>query len=251
VAEQGQGSSYRKSRVVGIVLSIIMIGITAYVLKIQHDNTQIFQNSSDLALSAGVGQASNYRSYVKQYKDTRAQLEETTRKLEAVTNQLNEVTTQLNTTKNMLAQTQAMLTQTQIENAKFKEDLQGLDGIRSSQNVQNADLEARISALKVRDAQTNTELDDLRTQLRTFQADFSTLDQGRSLIHLFQKKIKLVKNRMHYLEREVYLTKVAAQKERDRIATLNGNNGFVFHNGEFQKPNGTNKTFSINVKMVQ
>ena len=250
--QRGQSGFYRKNRVVGIVLSIMMIGITAYVLKIQHDNTQIFQNSSDLALSAGVGQAANYRSYVKQYKDTRAQLEETTRKLEAVTNQLNDVTAQLDTTKSMLAQTQAMLAQAQLENGKLKEDLQSLDGIRSSENVQNiSGLEERISALRVKNVQANSELSDLKTQLRVFQADFSTIEQGRSSIRLFQNKIRLVKSRMRYLEREAYLAKVAAQKERDRIATLNGNSGFVFRNGEFQKPNGTNKTFSIDVKMVQ
>ncbi|MBI3602127.1 MAG: hypothetical protein HY209_04470 [Candidatus Omnitrophica bacterium] len=250
--KQGRGFFHLNNPVLGIVVLLVVIGVTAYVLKLQHDNTQIFAQSSDLALSAGGAQAANYRSYVQQYKDTRAQLEETTRKLEAVTSQLNNVTVQLDTTKGMLAQTQAMLAQTQLENAKLKEDLQSLDGLRSSENVQNtSNLEARISALKAKNAQTDIELSDLKTQLRTFQADFSTLEQGRSLIRLFQNKIRLVKNRMRYLEREAYLAKVAAQKERDRIATLNGNSGFVFRNGEFQKPRGTNKNFFIDVRMVQ
>lgn len=239
-------------RTAGIILSVLMIALTAYVFKLQHDNVQILIQSNDLALKAGGSQASNYRSYVKQYKDTKAQLEETTRKLEAVTKELNDVTAQLNTTKSMLNQTQIMLTQAQAENTKLKEDLQSLDGIKTAENVQSiSDLEARIAALKTKNSQDSAELSELKSQLRSFQADFSTMEEGRSLISLFQNKIKLVKSRMRHIEQEAYFAKVAAQKERDRIAILNGNNGFMVHNGAIQKPNSTNKTFSIDVRMVQ
>ncbi len=250
--EVDKGRFYSTKRIVGIVLSILMIGLTAYVLKLQHENNQILTRSSDLALTAGASQASNYRSYVKQYKDTKAQLEETTHKLEAVTKELNDVTVQLNATKSMLTETQTMLAQAQAENNKLKEDLQSLDGIKAGENVQNlSQLETRIASLKAKNDQDSTELKGLKTQLRVFQADFSTMGEGRSLISLFQNKIRLVKNRMRYLEQEAHLAKVAAQKERDRIAALNGNSGFVVRNGALQKPNNTNKTFSINVKMVQ
>ncbi len=77
------------------------------------------------------------------------------------------------------------------------------------------------------------------------------MDEGRSLISLFQNKIKLVKSRMRNIAQEAYFAKIAAQKERDRLALLNGNNGFLTHNGEVQKPKDTNKNFSIDVKMVQ
>ena len=243
---------YPINRTVGIILSIIMIGLTAYVLKLQHDNTQIFVQSSDLALTAGVSQAKNYRTYVKQYQDTKIQLEETTHKLEEVTKQLNDVTAQLDTTKSMLVQTQTMLAQAQSENNRLKEDLQSLDGVRADGSVQNiSELEARISALKTKNTQASSELADLKTQLRAFEADFSTMEEGRSLISLFQNKIRLVKSHMRYLTQEAYFAKIAAQKEHDRIAVLNGNNGFVIRNGAPQKPNGTNRTFSIDVKMVQ
>ncbi|MEI7999618.1 MAG: hypothetical protein WCH62_08975 [Candidatus Omnitrophota bacterium] len=243
---------YKMKRYLGIGLSVLMMGLTVYVFKLLHESNLVLSQSTGLALSAGEAQSSNYRSYVRQYKDTKIQLEETTRKLEAVTLQLNEVTAQLDTTKNLLAQTQTMLAQAQSENSKLKEDLQSLDGIKADQNVHNiSELEARIATLKNKNTQADTELADLKSQLRAFQADFSTMKEGRSLITLFQNRIRLVKSRMHYLEQEAYFAKVAAQKERDRIAALNGNNGFVVHNGVVQKPNGTNKTFSIDVKMVQ
>jgi chromosome segregation ATPase len=250
-----QGSknkSYKTKRILGIVLMILMIGLTVYVLKLQNENVQLLSQSNDLASTAGVTQASNYRSYVKQYKDTKVQLEETTRKLEAVTQQLNDVTAELNTTKTLLAQTQTMLTQATSENSKLKEDIQGLDGLKATEGAQNVvDLEARVAALKSKNAEAGNELNSLKTQLRAFQADFSTMEEGRSLITLFQNKIRLVKSRMRTIEQQAYFAKIAAQKERDRIASLNGNNGFLFHNGEVKKPNATNKSFSIDVKMVQ
>ncbi len=242
--------SYKIKRIAGILLSLVMIGLTIYVLKLQNERAQLLDQSNELALTAGVSQASNYRSYVKQYKDTKIQLEETTRKLEAVTQQLNAVTAELNTTKSLLIQTQTMLAQATAENNKLKEDIQGLDSTKIGENVQNiSDLEVRISALKVKNVETSKELGDLKTQLRAFQADFSSMEEGRSLISLFQNKIKLVKSRMHYLEQEAYFAKIAAQKERDRVAVLNGNNGFVLHNGEFPKPG--NKKYLIDVKMAQ
>ncbi|MBF0489951.1 MAG: hypothetical protein HQL15_04960 [Candidatus Omnitrophica bacterium] len=249
---EGELPFYKNKRIIGLILSVLMIGLTGYVLKLQNDNAQLLNQSTDLVLNAGVSQASNYRSYVKQYKDTKIQLEETTRKLEAVTKELNDVTVELTTTKGLLAQTQVMLAQANSENTKLKEDIQSLDGLKTAEGVQNvADLESRVAALKAKNIETTKELGDLKVQLRAFQADFSTLNEGRSLISLFQNKIKLVKSRMRYLEQEAYFAKIAAQKERDRVALLNGNNGFLTHGGELQKPKGVNKSFSVDVKMVQ
>jgi hypothetical protein len=87
--------------------------------------------------------------------------------------------------------------------------------------------------------------------MRAFNAEFSKPDEGRSLIVLFQNKINLVKSHMRYLKQEAFFAKVAAQKEKDRLAVLNGNSGFIVRNGKVQNPDGTKKTFAIDVKMVQ
>ena len=92
---------------------------------------------------------------------------------------------------------------------------------------------------------------DLKSQLRAFEADFSNLEEGQSLIVLFQNKIKFVKSRMHYLKQEAYFTKMAAQKEKDRLGLLNGNNGFIVRGGQLQNPSSTKKSFAIDVKIVQ
>ncbi len=230
-------------RVMGIILSIVMIGLSVYVYNLMKDQTDVLNRSSDLALSAGSVQSANYRSYVKQYKDTKAQLEETTRKLEEVNRQLDEVTSQLSTTKGMLTETQQMLNQAQTENQKLKEDLQGIAG---SDNLK--DLETNISSLKERNKQVTDQLSNLKSELRAFEGEFASVQEGLSLISLFQNKIKLVKSRLSYLKQEAYFAKIAAQKEHDRISALNGNNGFIVRNGQAHKPG--EKGYSIDVNIV-
>ena len=105
--------------------------------------------------------------------------------------------------------------------------------------------------MKEKDSQVTLQLSDLKNQLRAFDADFSNPQEGHSLIILFQNKINLVKSHMRYLKQEAFFAKIAAQKEKDRLATLNGNSGFVLRNGQVQNPIGTNKSFAIDVKIVQ
>ena len=239
-------------RIVGVILSLVMIALTVYVLNLQNQNSKILSTSTDMALTASDHATINYRTYVGRYKETKIELDETTKKLEAVNRQLDQVTAELTTTKGMLSQTQGMLVSAQEENNKLKQELQGLDTLRSTENVQNIDeLQDKIKVLKDRDAQVSSQLTDLKGQLHAFQAEFSNPEEGQSLIVLFQNKIKLVKTRMRYLKQETYLTKVAAQKEKDRLAVLNGNSGFVLRNGQPQSPNGTKKSFAIDVKIVQ
>jgi len=247
-----QRPNHYLKRVVGIILSLVMIALTGYVLHLQNQNNKILTQSADLALIASDRATNNYRTYVGRYKETKIELDETTRKLEEVNRQLDQVTTELATTKGMLTQTQGMLVAAQEDNSKLKQELQGLDDLRNTENVQNLDeLQARIKSLKDRDSQVSLQLADLKNQLRAFDAEFSSPEEGQSLIILFQSKIHLVKTRMHYLKQEAFYAKVAAQKEKDRLATLKGNSGFVLRDGHLQNPDGTKKTFAIDVKIVQ
>ena len=238
-------------RIVGVILFLVMIALTIYVLSLQHQNFNILSKSTDLALTASDHATGNYRTYVGRYKETKIELDETTRKLEEVNRQLDQVTAELATTKGMLSQTQGMLSEAQEENTKLKQELQGLDSLRNTENVRNiGELQAKIQILKDKDSQVSLQLAQLKSQMRAFTAEFSNLEEGRSLIVLFQNKIKLVKSRMRYLKQEAFFAKVAAQKEKDRLAVLNGNSGFVVRNGQAQNPNGTNKSFAIDVKIV-
>jgi len=234
------------------MLSLIMVALTVYVLKLQDQNYNILSKSTDLAFSSSDHATVNYRTYVGRYKETKVELDETTRKLEEVNRQLDQVTAELTTTKGMLVQTQGMLASAQQENAKLKQELQGLDVLKNTENTQNlGELEAKIKTLKEKDSQVSHQLMDLKNQLRAFEADFSNPEEGRALIVLFQNKINLVKSHMHYLKLEAFSARVAAQKEKDRLAILNGNIGYVFRDGHPENPNGTKKAFAIDVNIVQ
>jgi len=247
---QRQNNNLKK--IVGIILSLVMVGLTIYVLNLQHLNSDTLYKSTSLALDASDHATNNYRTYVGKYKVTKVELDETTHKLEVVKDQLNQVSIELATTKNMLSQTQSMLSQAQEENTSLKKELQGLDELRLSENVQNiGELQNKIQTMKEKDSMISDQIADLKKKLREFDAEFADLDEGKTLINLFQKKIRLVKSRMHDLKEQAYLARVAAQKEKDRLAVLNGNSGFFIRNGQVQNPNGTNKSFAIDVKIVQ
>ena len=239
-------------RIVGIVLSIVMVGLSIYVYNLQNQSISTYSKTTDMSLSAVGHATANYWTYVGKYKVTKVKLDETTAKLEEVNRQLDQVTAELSTTKGMLTQTQGMLAQAQDENAKLKAELQGLGTLKSSENVQNIEeLKDKIKVLNERDSLVSNQLNQLKEQLRAFQADFSNISEGRALIALFRSKISLVKGRMRQLKQEAYLTRIAAQKEKDRLATLNGNSGFVVRDGQLQNPDGSKKTFAIDVKNAQ
>ena len=246
---QRPNSHFKK--IVGMILSLVMIALTIYVLSLQHQNSNILFRSTDLALTDSDHATVNYRTYVGRYKETKIELDETTRKLEAVNRQLDQVSAQLAATKGVLFQTQGMLVSAQEENTKLKQELQGLDNLRNVENVQNmGELQTKIQVLKDKDSQVSLQLAQLKSQMRAFSAEFSNLEEARSLIVLFQNKIKFVKSRMRYLKQEAFFAKVAAQKEKDRLAVLKGNSGFIVRNGQAQNPNGTKKSFAIDVKIV-
>ena len=247
----GQKQNIFLKRAVGLILSGVMIALTVYVINLQNQNNRILSRTNDLSDAASLYQAANYRSYVKQYKDTKEQLEETTRKLEMVQKNLDQVSAELTTTKGMLTETRGMLTQAQAENVKLKEEVQGLEALNSVDHVKTIpELESRIGSLRQKNVEVSLELNEVKNQLRIFEAEFSNLQEGQSLIILFQNKIKLVKSRMRYLKQEAYFARIAAQKEKDRIAALNGNSGYLWRGGQPIK-SGNAKGFAIDVKMVQ
>ena len=247
----GQKQKFALKRTFGLVLSVLMIALTAYVFKLQNENDRVLNQATGLSDHSSSGQASNYRAYVQQYKETKQQLDATIQKLELVQKELDQVSAELAATKATLTDTQGMLTQAQTENNRLSSEIKELEALRAAENVSSIpELEGRIDALKKTNAEVTSELSGVKSELRAFQADFSNLAEGKSLVVLFQNKISLVKSRMRYLRQEAYFARVAAQKEKDRIAALNGNSGFLFKDGRLRKT-GDVKGFAIDVKMLQ
>lgn len=250
VANDGKKQKNTLKTIIGGILTVIMLVLTGYVLNLQNQNYAVLSQSSDLSLRAQAKQAANYRVYVQQYKATREELEQTVIKLTQVQKDLDRVSSELAEAKSMLTQTNDLLAQAQQENDKLKSDIEALEALRATEQVNNiGELEVKISSLKQKNVEVTDQLNSVKNQMRAFEADFNNMDEGKSLLVLFQNKIKLVKSRMRYLKQETYFAKIAAQKEKDRIESLMGNNGFLVKDGSLQHSSAS-KGFAIDVKIV-
>ena len=237
------------ANIIGVMLTVIMIALTCYVLYLQNQNYKTVTYSNDHLLVSSVQQADNYQSYVHQYKVTKVQLEATTAKLEQVQLALDQVTTELNSTKDLLTQTQTQLTEAQSENSRLSDQLAALGVTEGTQQSQQ--ITSELSNLKSKNEQYSQEINDLKGKLKAINVDASNMQEAKTLLELFRSKVDLVKARIRELNQQAYMTKVNAQKERDRIETLAGNGGFAIKDGEITLTNKKQPAFAVDVKILQ
>jgi chromosome segregation ATPase len=225
---------------VGIFLTVVMIGLTGFVLYIQNENYQTYETSTDLALNSNVRQSENYRHYVKRYNETRSQLAETQTRLSKMTLELELVSKELESTKSVLSDTQNMLAQAQDENGVLKGDpiaMARLQKIQSSATSNNQAVAKNLENLQKKNDSYNEELSKLRDDLNNSQTNAKDMAEGKAIIKEFKKKIGAVKEKMNALRREARLAKIKAQQEHDRQMAILGNNGYLLKDGQIQMAN--------------
>jgi chromosome segregation ATPase len=240
---------------VGFMLTVVMIGLTGFVLYIQNENYQTIETSSDLSLNSNVRQSENYRHYVKKYTDTKAQLVETQSRLSKMTLELELVSKELESTKSVLSDTQNFLAQTQEENNMLRGDPTAAAKLQKIQAAKttNQTVSKNLDNLQKKNEAYSGELTKLRDDMLNYQTNAQDLEEGKAIINEFKKKIKLVKEKMNSLRREARLAKIAAQEERDRQLAILGNGGFIIKDGEIRSATAqaqTEKTVDIDVKFV-
>jgi chromosome segregation ATPase len=240
---------------VGFLLTVVMMGLTIFVLYIQSENYQTIETSSDLSLNAHVRQSDNYRQYVKKYNDTKAQLLDTQTRLSKMTLELELVSKELESTKTALSDTQNMLAQAQEENKVMHGDPQAsarLQKLQASANSTNQVASRKLENLQKKNESYNGELAKLQSDLNNYQADVKDLDKGKAMIREFKAKINAVKEKMAALKREAHMAQVAAQAEHDRQLAILGNNGFMFKDGQSKAVAQVQpeKSVDIDVKFV-
>lgn len=241
----------RKARnTVGLVLTIVMLGLTGYVLFIQSENYKTLELSSEMSLNDQGKQSENYRYYVKEYTTVKQQLDETQTRLSKMTMELELVSKELASTKTMLSETEVLLAQTQQENKMLKGDPQAVANMHKLFGDQANAAGKNLDNLKKQNQNYDTELSKLKGDLENFQANAGDLKQGASLIKDLRDKIRVVKNKMRSLRKDAAQAREAAQVERDRQLLLLGNNGFVTKNGELQLGEKAKKSVDIDVKFV-
>lgn len=235
---------------VGFLLTVVMLGLTGYVLYIQSENYKTLELTTDLNANAHVRQAENYRHYVKEFSSTRQQLEETQTRLEKMTMELELVSKELDSTKSILSETEALLAQAQQENKILKGDPQAMANMQKLFGTQTNVAGKNIDNLKKQNETYNEELSKLRGDLNNYQTNVADIKEAKSIIRELKNKIASVKEKMRALKKDAAAAREAAQKERDRQLTLLGNNGYVVKDGEVQLTNKAKKTVDIDVQIV-
>lgn len=242
------------NKVAGLVLMGVLLGLTIYALIIQGNNYQSVVQTNELLTRSNTVLASNYRSYVHQYKVTKTQLDETTARLAVVTQQLDQVTTELNQTRAMYSDSQNMLAEVQKENASLKEEIGNLEALRGAASAAQVDqLNATIAQLKDENLKYAGQIDQLKTEMRELQVNVTTIKEGSTWLGKLRDKIREVKMKMRSLKQQAHFAKVKAQQEHDRIAAEIGNSGYLMKDGKIRASKrlpAEQKTFNIDVKMV-
>jgi len=189
-------------------------------------------------------QNNNFRHYVNEYKVTKNELDETVIRLNETTQELEAVSLELSNTRGELAQIQSL-------NDQLKANIKMLERYKEVAAARGEALESMINSFKRKNRELDRDLQVTRKELAEYKPDINDLNQGKEKIHRFKDHIRMVKQNMNGLKRKAFEAKVATQKERDRLESLYGNNGYLMKDGQDKSVTSFDqKKVEINVKFV-
>ena len=225
--------------VVGVSLCAVLMLLVGSLISQQMTIYQSMQNSNDLMNDSFEKQAALTRSYAALYQQT--------------SQMLASVRQELDTTRSVLQQTETLLTETKDRNEQLQNQLASIQAHEVQFFQGREDLEKQIALLHDKNTEFAGELGQLKSQMRAFEGDIRSIDEGKAVISLFKNRLKLVKTKIQYLKREVYYAREAAQKERDRVLSLKGNHGYFVKNGRSFKPHEKlfGKEVEIDVSFIE
>ena len=245
-----ESTNRRKMKsIVGSVLFLIILSMAFFIVKEQNLLFQSIEESSRTMMNASDQQAILTRNYAALYHQT--------------AETLAAVSKELDLSKALVQETQGLLSQSKKENADLQNQLAAFND-PSNLSVENQAvfnktkerLEEQINMLNEKNSQFADELTRLKEQLRPFEGNIQDLNEGKTAIRLFQKKLKLVKSKMNNLKREAYNAKEAAMKQRDQTLALKGNHGYLIKDGQTLQKEETpsvigDKKIQIDVSFVK
>lgn len=152
--------------------------------------------------------------------------------------------------KDQLRRTKTLLSSVEAENTQLRQKIELMG--------QMSDLEATIAGLKERNAQIEMQMREMQQKqasLKETPATAKTIAQAKAWIKEYMQKIRQFKGRIQEIRQEERTERIAAQQEQDRVATLNGNQGFLVRDGKQAMPEGAKpvigKTVNVEVRFVE
>lgn len=212
----------RIRRVTGAVVLLAVAALTGYALWLSGMVYQGISNSNQQMLQSVDQQAVLTRNYQGLYQETNRKLLATTLELNQ-TNALYEESRQmlqaaseeLRSVKAILAQTETMIAFAQRENFQLKQEIKA------------------ASQLKDKDVHLSDKVNALKDQLDDFVHNrVKDVDVGRTWIAFYHSRIKVVQSEIRQIKERVHNARIAALRQRDRIRTMIGNNGYLTKDGQ-------------------
>lgn len=234
----------QKEKPLRIGVSLLIAGMIGFMAWMWMVNYKTLSEAARISEGTQDRQARNYRHFVNEYRVTKNELEVTTNKLVEVTEELEATNIELSNTRGELMQIQQL-------NDQLKNSIKTLERYKSAALAKGEALEKMIGSFKQKNRELDQELQSVRKALAVYQPDIDNMDQGKEKILNFKKHIRMVKTNMNEIKRKAFEVKVEAQKERDRVEMLYGNNGYLIKNGQDKSVTSfSQKNVDINVKFV-
>ncbi|MFH0753503.1 MAG: hypothetical protein V2A70_02940 [Candidatus Omnitrophota bacterium] len=216
-----------KSKKVRVVLWIVVGILSTYSLVMWFLNYRTLGQTVVVVEQAADDQSKNFRFYVNEYKETKVELDAANDKIVTLTTELEAANIELSNTRKELTSLQGI-------NDDLKGTIQSLENYKAKALAKGEALEGMINAFKKKNKQLDMDLQAVRKELSMFQPDISDQKEGKSKILLFKNHIVMVKKNMHVLKQQALTVKIEAQKQRDRLEMLYGNNGYMVRDGQNQ-----------------
>ncbi len=216
-----------KNKKLRVILWIVVGVLSVYSLVMWFLNYRTLQHTVSVVEQAADDQSKNFRHYVQEYKETKVELNVAQEKIVTLTNELEAANAELSNTRKELSSLQGI-------NDDLKGTIQLLENYKAKALAKGEALENMIGAFKKKNKQLDADLQSVRKELATFQPDVADSVEGREKIKRFKDHIVMVKKNMNVLKQQALTVKIEAQKQRDRLEMLYGNNGYMVKDGQNQ-----------------
>ena len=233
----------KKDKKIRIILLTVIGALAVYSLVMWYFNYNTLQTAVTTVEVAANEQSKNFRHYVQEYKVTKVALDESNQKVADLTVELQAANAELTTTRSELSSVQSL-------NDQLKQGIQELERYKVKAMAKGEALENMINTFKKKNRQLDADLQVVRKELSLFQPEVSDTEEGRAKIMRFKDHIRMVKKNMNILKEQALEVKIAAQKERDRLEMLYGNNGYLVKDGKdlSQKRKGAKVDIKVEFK---
>ncbi len=231
------------------LLFCAIIGLTAYTVWMSADVYQHMERTNKQMEVVTTQQATLIQHYQDKYEVSQTELasvreeltsaqkriaqleldlEESRRLYSEGEQMIASINQELDSTRKALTETETMLNQALAS----KTEIEGLSAEQQKEfEEKRQTLSTTVDRLEKENKDLTNLMRRLESQLAYYQGDVKNTDEGELLIRTYKRNMKLVKSKIRQFKRDAQRLNRAAQKERDRLQVLLGNNGYFMKDG--------------------